>query len=274
MFSLGVVAQNLGKGKKFLSKNIVWILMGIIVVQGIVNTVQRRNAENKRQDQIAELIDRLGVVESGVSVIVEGEQRFERYVLTTDDKLKNVLEGQEDLLAIVEKIQEDKDVMVERIERVRATQDSLLVSTQGLVTQTSDTTSLVAIAVDTLGVSVDGIVECPSGLTELSIHRDPLEFIVTLERTDTGLQKKAIEFPGQPWISVRSWDVAISDAASKDKSFFGKLFAGTGVILGVGAEEGGAGPLLGASFKGWQIGAIPMTNGNVPFFLGKQVNLW
>lgn len=141
-----------------------------------------------------------------------------KYAIAVDD-LKETVENNKELSRRVKKLEKELGIKVSEIDHLVASVDSLETTLAGQVTHTGDGAGFVTIVEDTLGIHLYGKVEWPSGQTELSIKRDPLEFYITVQENETGLVAKSINFPNQPWITVKDWDITLERTIKKPSLF-------------------------------------------------------
>ena len=141
-----------------------------------------------------------------------------KYAIAVDD-LTETIQKNKELSGRVRKLEKELGIKVSEISHLTATIDALEDTLDGQVTHTGDGTGFVTIVEDTLGIHLYGKVEWPSGQTSLSIKRDPLEFYITVQENETGLVAKSINFPGQPWITVKEWDIIVERSPKKSSLF-------------------------------------------------------
>ncbi len=244
----------------------------------LVYSSQRVGALTKaHEDELAEIVkifgDSINVVHTENGVISE---RFVTAVSNLDDalgdndRLRERIQGAENRLAL----------KVRQVDELTASMLTLELERQNaVVLDSTGNSGFVELVEDTAGVHIRGKVYWPSGKSSLIVSRDPLNFIITLQTTESGLvAKKTIEFPDQPWITVEDWQAVIVDEnAIKKEGFFKSLFSGfgsLGVLAGVNGGSGSVGGDIGLTAGDWQAMIDMRTDGNTSFHIIKRFSLW
>lgn len=176
----------------------------------------------------------------------ENEGIQSRYLSITED-LDRAIADNDSLTQIVADLRGRVQGLIREVERSVVTIDSL--HAEGTASIDS-TTGHLSIRVAKQGVNLWNDVNCFSGEYSVLITHDPIEIVTVLAETDEGLLKKSITFPGQPWMSVSSWDIIVEEPLDPDQgSIWSRLFGNLGKIGVVGGGSIGKSPgiVLGAS---------------------------
>lgn len=223
------------------------VLVGIILIMSIAYAEQRNRLIDQYEADIATLIEEHeGVIQQYQT---DYGQVSEMFAKTLQDVRDKDVENQQ-LKDHIKNVERKYSSKVREAERLRAAIDSLLIDSEGEVTFTDENAGFVSLSEDTLGVQIHGKVFFPSGKTNLLVTRDPIEFFITLQESESGaFVKKSIVFPDQPWISVQDWDVYVERNKEPEKEPLFSLFTNPfeaikDARLIVGGRAG-PGPLIG-----------------------------
>jgi hypothetical protein len=218
-------------------------LGGALVHARLVNSEQDKQHQKEMEELVSVYADSLLEIKTDHGVVTE------KYLTSVDD-LGSAIKDNDRLRERVHEAEERLDVKVRQVEEM--TIKILELELEGQGTVVLDTTGtdegFVEIVEDTAGVYIKGLVYWPSGRHTLLVKRAPINFIITMQATDSGaLVKKSVEFPDQPWISVDKWDAVVLSAEPKKKSFLAgllpdfrdfKLLAGVSFGTSVGGDLG------------------------------------
>jgi hypothetical protein len=231
-------------------KTVFFIIVILVLGAGFVQAkLETKSQEKQHEQQLKDLVSLYA--DTLLTVRTEYGDVTEKYLTSVQD-LDGALNDNDRLRDRVKAAEKRLDVKVREVEELYLRIATLELEGEGEVTVDSTGGGFVEIVEDTAGVRIEGKVFWPSGMHKLTVTRDPINFIITLQATKTGaLVKKSIEFPDQPWITVDSWEAVVLDPeADKKKNFFSKLipnFKDMRFLVGVsaGSSTAGASAMLG-----------------------------
>lgn len=257
-------------------KNVIIGLMTVVLIVGsIVNTL----AHNKQVRQNRKGLELLLAANDSVQILSTelGDVQL-KYSLAVDNlsDSKNLTDEMKDRINALENA---LDIKVEAIEHLKAEMADLRITTVGEVTETEPGVGFIEISQDTMGIAIHGKVFWPSGETDLLVERDPLEFFITMQQTPDGLIAKTIDFPNQPWITVKTWDIVVlNEDIPKEKSWFSFMTDPLGALKSprflAGVSFGSAiGGDIGVSLNDLNL-SVTISDRGTMYHITKSFSLW